>query len=262
MPGTRLAIVPATMNIGIYQSASALSALERWQESVSQNITASQTIGYRKRVVNFSAEMGGEILTERGGGRAGGETAMQMAFPRIEQSLSFKPGETQATRRDLDVAIPGDGFFEVQREDGSRAYTRSGSFALKADRTLVTGDGAAVLTDAGSPITTILGGGNIVINPDGTVVQGDTALGRLSVQKFANNALLQHQPGGYFLPGNAGAPTRVEKPDLMQGYLESSNVSALREMVDLVLISRAYEANDKVIKAVDEQMGKTLEALG
>ncbi|MBL9201892.1 MAG: flagellar hook-basal body protein [Opitutaceae bacterium] len=250
------------MNIGIYQSASALSALERWQESVAQNITASQTIGYRKRVVNFAAEMGGEILTDRPGGRPSGDTAMQMAFPRIEQSLSFKPGETQATRRELDVAIPGEGFFEVQRDDGSRAYTRSGSFALRADRTLVTGDGAVVLTDAGAPITTVQGGGNIVINPDGTVFQGGTGLGRLSIQKFANNALLQHQPGGYFLPGNAGDPQKVEKPDLMQGYLESSNVSALREMVDLVLISRAYEANDKVIKAVDEQMGKTLEALG
>ncbi|MBL9186447.1 MAG: flagellar hook basal-body protein [Opitutaceae bacterium] len=250
------------MNIGIYQSASALSALERWQESVSQNITASQTIGYKKRVVNFSAEMGGEILTERGGGRKGGETAMQMAFPRINQSLSFKPGETQATRRELDVAIAGEGFFEVQREDGSRAYTRSGSFAIKSDRTLVTGDGSAVLTEGGSPITMIAGGGNLVINPDGTVVQGDTTIGRLSVQKFANTALLQHQPGGYFLPGSAGAPTPVEKPELMQGYLEGSNVSALREMVDLVLISRAYEANDKIIKTVDEQMGKTLEALG
>lgn len=250
------------MNIGIYQSASALSALERWQESVSQNITASQTIGYKKRVVNFSAEMGGEILTERGGGKQGGETAMQMAFPRIEQSLSFKAGETQATRRELDVAISGEGFFEVQREDGSRAFTRNGSFAIKSDRTLVTTDGYPVLTDGGAPITTILGGGNVVINPDGTVVQGATPLGRLSVQKFANNAGLQHQPGGYFLPGSAGQPTRVEKPELMQGYLEGSNVSALREMVDLVLISRAYEANDKIIKTVDDQMGKTLEALG
>jgi flagellar basal body rod protein FlgG len=57
-------------------------------------------------------------------------------------------------------------------------------------------------------------------------------------------------------------PERIDEPELLQGYLEGSNVTALREMVDLVLISRAYEANQKFIKAVDDQMGKTLEALG
>ena len=248
------------MNIGIYQSASALSALERWQENVSQNITSSQTSGYRKRTINFSTQTGGELHTDRRS-RVGGEAALPLTFPKVNMGISFSTGETQPTKRELDVAIQGDGFFEVQNQDGTRAYTRNGQFQLRADRTFVTGSGAVVMSDAGSPITGISGSGAITINRDGTVLQGDASLGKLAVRKFPNNAELNPIAGGLFTAGGV-APQQIEAPELMQGYIEGSNVNSLREMVDLVLISRAYEANQRIIKAVDEQMGKTLEALG
>lgn len=249
------------MNIGIYQSASALSALERWQENVSQNITSSQTSGYRKRTMNFSTQTGGELHTDRRS-RAGGESAIPVTFPKVNMGINFDPGETQPTKRELDVAIQGEGFFEIQREDGSRAYTRSGQFQLRADRTLVTSTGAEVMSDGGGPITAVSGSDSITINRDGTIFQGGTALGKFAVRKFSNNAELNPIAGGLFTAGGGVAPQQVEAPELMQGYVEGSNVNALREMVDLVLISRAYEANQRIIKAVDEQMGKTLDALG
>ena len=68
--------------------------------------------------------------------------------------------------------------------------------------------------------------------------------------------------GGYFLAGAGVQPVPVDTPELMQGYLEGSNVTPLREMVDMVLISRAYEANQKIITAADQTMQKTLDALG
>lgn len=248
------------MNIGLYQSASALSALERWQDSVSQNITSSQTTGFRKRTVNFSTQEAGELHTDLRS-RIGRDAGTAMSFPKVNHGINFVGGETQPTRRELDVAIQGEGFFELQRADGAKVYSRSGEFQLRADRTLVTASGEEVLTDGGSPITLIAGGGALTINRDGSIFQGETSLGKLSVQKFANPAGLTPVAGGYFSAGGMQSE-RVDEPELMQGYLEGSNVTALREMVDLVLISRAYEANQKMIKAVDDQMGKTLEALG
>lgn len=250
------------MNVGLYQSASALSALERWQDAVSQNITSSQTTGYRKRTVNFSTQTAGELLANPHA-RIGSQSSVALQFPKLASGINFVSGETQPTHRELDVAIQGQGFFEIQRPDGSRAYTRNGEFHVRADRTLVTSGGAEVLTDGGSPITLLPNGGPVGINQDGSIFQGTTSLGRLAVRKFADNAQLVPTAGGCFVPApGAPAPESVDKPELLQGYLEASNVTPLREMVDLVLISRAYEANQKIITTVDQQMQKTLDALG
>ncbi len=249
------------MNIGLYQSASALSALERWQDTVSQNITSSQTSGYRKRTINFSAVAAGEVQADPQG-RIGHGDSMPMLFPKVERGINFTPGETQPTRRDLDASIQGDGFFEIQRPDGSKVYTRSGEFRMRPDRTLVTSSGDEVMNSTGSPILLLPGGGKVGINQDGTIVQGSSALGKFSIQKFSDNSRLIPIAGGFFTAPPEMKPERVDAPDLLQGYLEGSNVAPLREMVDLVLISRAYEANQKIITTIDDQMNKALQALG
>ncbi|MEO6006177.1 MAG: flagellar hook-basal body protein [Opitutus sp.] len=249
------------MNIGMYQSAASLSALERWQDSVAQNITSSQVTGFRKRTINFSTQSAGEIQSDPHK-RIGHEGGSPMVFPKVNTGVNFVTGETQPTRRELDVAIQGDGFFEMQRADGSHGFTRNGEFRLRSDRTLVTSGGDEVMGVGGSPITLLPGGGSMVINLDGTVFQGETQIGKLSIQRFADNSQLTPGEGGYFLPGPGMAPEAVSNPELLQGYLEGSNVTPLREMVDLVLIARAYEANQKMITTLDQQMDKALEALG
>jgi flagellar basal-body rod protein FlgF len=247
------------MNIGLYQSASALSALERWQDVVAQNITSSQTTGYRKRTVEFSAQMAGELQTDPKGRDT---AAMSTIFPKVTTGINFTTGETQPTRRDLDVAIQGDGFFEVQMPDGAKAYTRSGEFRLRSDRTLTTTGGQEVLSNGGAPIVLLPTGEPMTVNRDGTVFQGSTSLGKLAVQNFKDPSKLIPVAGGYFLAPGGVEPTAVDNPELMQGYLEGSNVAPLREMVDMVLISRAYEANQKIISSFDQTMEKTLDALG
>src|SRR3954464_13767437 len=99
------------MNIGLYQSASALSALERWQDAVSQNITSSGTTGYRKHTVNFSTQPAGE-LKNNPGVRLGHDTGQPMLFPKVNTGINYITGETQPTRGEFDLAIQGDGFFE------------------------------------------------------------------------------------------------------------------------------------------------------
>lgn len=249
------------MNLGLYESASALNALERWQDAVAQNIAASETSGFRKRAVSFGTTAAGAIDTAPQA-RRGADTTYETLFPQAHTGINFAPGQTQPTRRDLDVAIQGEGFFEVQLANGTHAFTRNGEFQLRNDRTLVTSSGAEVLTDGGAPVMLLPTGAPLVVNRDGTLFQGDVALGRLSIQRFADPAQLVPIADGCYLPTASAAPDPVAQPQLLQGYLEGSNVTPLREMVDLVLISRAYEANQKIITTVDQQMQKTLEALG
>ncbi|MDQ5977291.1 MAG: flagellar basal-body rod protein FlgF [Verrucomicrobiota bacterium] len=249
------------MNIGLYQSAASLAALERWQDNVSQNITSAQTTGYRKRTIQFSTDSAGEVRPGRHG-KNGEGSGVPAVFPKTSNGINFISGETMPTRRELDIAIQGEGFFEIQTPDGGKAYTRSGEFRLRPDRTLVTSSGLEVMNTNGDPITLLPGGGAVVVNQDGTVFQGSLSLGKLSIQKFANTAALMPTSGGMFLATPGSGMVEVEEPELMQGYLEQSNVQPLREMVDLVLISRAYEANQKMITTIDQQMQKALEALG
>lgn len=251
----------APMNIGLYQSASALSALERWQDSVSQNIASSQTTGYRKHTVNFSTQAAGQLQPDVRA-RLGSDGNVATLFPKVNTGINFVSGETQPTRRDLDIAIQGDGFFEVQLPDGSRAYTRNGEFRQRADRTIVTSSGFEVLADGGGPITLLPNGAPLIINRDGTMFQGDASLGRISVQRFSDTSKLTAIAGGFFVPAAGTPPQAIDKPELLQGYLEGSNVMPMREMVDLICISRAYEANQKIISTVDQQLQKALEALG
>jgi flagellar basal body rod protein FlgG len=248
------------MNIGLYQSASTLSALERWQDAVSQNITSSQTTGFRKRTMQFSSQVAGQWNINPHS-KGGADDVHDALFTHTTSGINFLNGETQPTRRELDVAIQGDGFFEIKMEDGRKVYTRSGEFAMRPDRTLVAG-GAEVMSDGDNPITLLPGGGPVTINRDGAVFQNGANLGKFAVKKFEHNDRLVPLAGGmFFAPPEAGI-SDVEEPELLQGYLEQSNVQALREMVDLVVISRAYEANQKIITTFDEQMEKSLQALG
>jgi flagellar basal body rod protein FlgG len=249
------------MNVGLYQSAASLSALERWQEAVSQNITSSEVTAYKKRTVSFSGQDSGEFLTDPKS-RVGRDEGQPATFPVASSSINFLPGETKPTGRKLDVALQGEGFFEVQMPDGTRAYTRTGEFQLRADRTVVTGQGANVLLASGSPLQLNSGPGELLIKPDGSVSQGSKSMGKLSIQTFAKPGQLLPLAAGLFAAPPGMDPTAVAQPAVIQGSLESSNLTSLHEMVDLVTISRAYEANQKIITSSDDLLDKTIQAFG
>ena len=132
------------MNIGVYQSAASLSALERWQDAVSQNISSSQVPGYRGRTVNISAVDNGQFMVGANG-QTSSDSSQPASFPTATNGVSFKPGETQPTGRSLDFAIQGSGFFQVQMPDATTAYTRNGSFTERSDGTLVNSSNYPVL---------------------------------------------------------------------------------------------------------------------
>jgi flagellar basal-body rod protein FlgF len=249
------------MSIGLYQSASSLAALERWQDAVTQNISSSQVIGYKKRTVEFSVVAAGEVQTDSRQKIGHGE-GQSMYYPSASYGISFKDGENSPTRRNLDLAIDGEGFFEVQLPDGAKAFTRAGDLHLRPDRTLVSSQNQPILSNTGAPIQLLPGQSEISINTDGAVRQGGNTIGRISIVKFDDEKKLVPITAGLFRYIGGTDPVTVDKPQVLQGYLEGSNVAPLREMVDLVNIARAYEANQKLIQSHDQTMQKTLEALG
>ncbi len=238
-----------------------MSALEQWQNAVAQNISSGQVTGYRERTVNFSVQQAGEYILDKSG-QPGSDANQQASFPTASNAVNFTSGKTEPTGRPLDLAIQTPGFFQVQMADGTTAYTRSGEFTTRNDGTLVTTGNLPVLNDAGTNIIMSPTGGDVTINPEGVITQGAAQVGKVGVVEFANTQDLTPISGGVFLAKANAAPAPVQKPDILQGYLEASNVSPLHEMVDMVQISRAYEANQKIITNADQQMQKTMEALG
>jgi flagellar basal body rod protein FlgG len=247
------------MNVGLYQSAASLSALERWQDAVSQNISAGQVTAYKKRTVEFSVQPMGEVAQDKKARIGDGQPAY---FPRATYGISFQNGEVEPTNRELDIALQGEGFFAVQMPDGSRSYTRAGELHIRPDRVLATSQGGEILSDADAPIKLTPQGGPLTVNPDGKLLQGDVPLGRLQVVKFSDATKLQARSAGSFTAPAGLDPIPVDAPQVLQGHLENSNVAPLREMVDLVTISRAYEANQKLIQSSDDLLGQALEKLG
>ena len=172
----------------------------------------------------------------------------------------FSQGQLQNTERSLDIAIKGDGFFEVFLPDGSQGYLRDGSFDVDEEGMLVDNNGNLLSPVIQFPTDTE----NVVIGSDGLVQvkltgeAGLTEIGQIELAKFINptgltpigdNLFVPSRSSGdvfFAVPGNDGAGT------LAQGFLETSNVNLVEELTNLILAQRAYEMNSRVVRASDE----------
>jgi len=172
----------------------------------------------------------------------------------------FTVGDVQSTGSAMDFAIRGDGFFEVALPDGTFAYTRTGSFHVDSNRSLVTSDGHPLSPPIDIPLDTE----EVVLEPDGAVlgrVAGEpdlVPLGRLELSLFVNPGGLEPMGDNLYRPthesGDAlyAAPGEEGSGLVAQGFLESSNVDMVEELTQLMLAQRAYEVNSRVIQASDE----------
>jgi flagellar basal body rod protein FlgG len=159
--------------------------------------------------------------------------------------IDFSSGTIATTGRDLDVAIDGRGFFEVETGRGMR-YTRNGSFQRRADGLLTTAEGEPVMGDGG-PIT--LGAGPVSISPDGTVKTGNAIVGRLRVVDFASEKDLIRESGSRFKALTGAQPDDVEVK-VVGGAIEQSNVSIVDRMAALTELSRGFEALQKGVSVL------------
>jgi flagellar basal-body rod protein FlgG len=169
-------------------------------------------------------------------------------------------GSLQTTGAALDMALDGDGYFQVQMPGGTLGYTRAGNFSRSPEGQLITSEGYQVMPG----ITVPDGATNITIGTDGTVsatVPGQTEatqIGQIQVANFPNAAGLQATGDNYLVETSAsgavslGVPGEEGRGRVRQGMLEGSNVNVVEELVDMIETQRAYEVNSKMISATDE----------
>lgn len=181
-------------------------------------------------------------------------------FMQALQAADHKHGTLRPTGAALDVAIGGDGFFEVRTEAGL-AYTRRGDFRIDATGQLVTHAGHQVMGTAG-PL--VLRSASPVIGKDGRVVDGEQEVGQLKIVHFAKpQQLTRAGDGGLFTATEAATATQEHQaPKLYQGHLEASNVNTASEMVKLIETVRHFEAMQKVVHSSDEMTERALRKLG
>ena len=171
-------------------------------------------------------------------------------------------GTLTETGNALDMAIEGSGFFQVQRPDGSIAYTRAGNFSVTAEGTVVTSDGLPLIPQ----ITVPEGATSVTVGNDGTVsatLQGEatpTQLGQIELATFMNAAGLSAIGGNLLVESAASGTPQVGvaglegRGSIRSGSLETSNVNVVEELVDMIETQRAYEVNSKMISATDEML--------
>jgi flagellar basal-body rod protein FlgG len=177
----------------------------------------------------------------------------------VATSKVFTEGELTQTGERLDVAIQGDGFFQVTMPDGTLAYTRDGAFKTSATGQITTSDGLSVQSGF-QPVP--VGTTGITISPDGTVTTTGTSTANFQLQltRFANPAGLQAVGRNLYIETPAsgtpetGTPNQAGYGSLQQGFLEMANVKVVEEMVNMIVAQRAYEVNSKAVQASDEMM--------
>ncbi|WP_213974681.1 flagellar basal-body rod protein FlgF [Tepidanaerobacter acetatoxydans] len=169
-----------------------------------------------------------------------------------EINTDFSQGAIKTTSNPLDIALRGEGFFEVQTPEGIR-YTRDGSFTIDRDGYIVTRDGYYVLGENGPML--LPQEGDVVISQQGEVTVSGQFVDRFEIVNFADQGQMVKQGNNLY---NSQAPTVPTDVEVIQGALEGSNTNTISEMVDLITAFRAYEASQKVIQTHDETLGRAV----
>ncbi|MFP6111014.1 flagellar basal-body rod protein FlgG [Helicobacter pylori] len=250
----------------LYSATSGMLAQQTHIDTTSNNIANVNTTGFKKSRADFND------LFYQAMQYAGTNTSNTTLSPDgMEVGLGVRPsaitkmfsqGSPKETENNLDVAITGKGFFQVQLPDGSTAYTRSGNFKLDEQGNLVTSEGYLLIPQITLPEDTT----QVNIGVDGTVsvTQGlqttSNVIGQITLANFVNPAGLHSMGDNLFSITNASGDAIVGNPDsqglgkLRQGFLELSNVRLVEEMTDLITAQRAYEANSKSIQTADAML--------
>jgi flagellar basal-body rod protein FlgG len=233
---------------------------------IANNLANVNTSGFKKSRAEFQ-----DLLYEsmRPAGAASSAdttipTGVQLGHgtrPSAVQKL-FGQGDFQNTENQLDWAIEGDGFFQIELPNGDTSYSRCGEFKLDADGRIVNADGFLLVPQMTIPTDTV----SITVGMDGTVsvIQADdpvpNEIGTLQLARFVNPAGLRSLGKNLFVPTEASGDEIVGTPGengfgtIAQGFLEMSNVSVVDEMVSMITAQRAYETNSKVIQTSDEML--------
>ncbi len=254
------------MTRGLYIAATGMNAMQHQIDVTANNIANVNTIGFKQDRAEFQ-----DLMYERLNYTAGKTSETTINPTGIDVGLgvrvsgiqkNFLQGDLKSTSNKLDIAITGNGFFQITTPNGETAYTRNGAFKLDNEGTIVNGNGYTLSPQITVPDNLT----NLTIAKDGIVSATDPTtgstinLGQITIVDFINPAGLSPIGESLFMQSDAsgdpieGNPTTDQFGGLRQGMVELSNVKLVTEMVDLITAQRAYEANSKAITTTDSML--------
>ncbi|MBI3637229.1 MAG: flagellar basal-body rod protein FlgG [Candidatus Rokubacteria bacterium] len=250
----------------LFTAATGMQAQQINLDTVANNLANVNTTGFKRNRVDFQDLLYQTLRAPGTRVTAGAEvpTGIQVGHgtrPVATQKI-WTQGNFQQTENPLDLVIEGDGFFQLARPDGTIAYTRAGTFKRDSQGQIVNSDGLVLQPALTLPADTT----SVTVGADGTVSVTSsssttpTQLGQIELARFMNPAGLNAIGKNLFLVTQASGQATTGVPGLTglgtvgQGMLESSNVSVVEEMVNMIAAQRAFEANSKAIKSADEML--------
>jgi flagellar basal-body rod protein FlgG len=253
-------------NAALHVARTGLDAQQTRMRVIANNLANVNTTGFKRDRAEFET-LAYQMMTAAGATSSGDNqyavglnlgTGVQL----VGTARVTTQGALATTDNPLDLAIEGEGYFQVARPDGTTAYTRAGNFHLSSEGKIVTSDGLPLQPEIQIPE----GAQSITIGADGTVsvtVAGQaeaTEAGKIEIARFVNPAGLTALGGNLYAESAASGtaqvgPAGIEgRGSLRQGALEGSNVNVVQELVDMIETQRAYEVNSKMISATDEML--------
>ena len=250
------------MDASMWVAKTGLDAQQTRMNVISNNLANVNTSGFKRDRAVF------EDLLYQNVRQAGGQTGTNTQAPTglmlgtgvrvVATEKLHTQGNMVNTQNPLDMAITGEGFFQISQADGTIAYTRDGNFKLSSTGPLVTSGGALLQPAITIPNTA----SSVTVGRDGTVsielaAGGSQVIGQIQLARFVNSAGLESKGQNLMKETPASGTPQVLQPgvngagSLMQGTLEASNVNVVEEMVNMIETQRAYEINSKAISAID-----------
>ncbi len=250
----------------LYTASTGMLANQLSVDSISNNLSNVNTTGFKKSKMQFQdllyQTMVAPGATSSDGVKLPGSLQVGLGVKAQSNDHLFMQGNLQQTGNDLDMAIEGEGFFQVQRPDGQLGYTRDGTFKVNADGMVVTAQGFPLVPNITIPPQST----TINISAEGTVMvtrsgeKDATEVGTIELARFTNPSGLDSKGGNVFMQSEASGEPILSRPNesgagsVQQKYIETSNVQLVEEMVNLIVAQRAYEINSKAVTTSDQML--------
>ncbi len=239
------------MGSGKYGALTGAISRMRMLDNINSNLANANTSAYKKGIAVFEAQLDEAKATR-------GNMATNYVLVSNEM-IDFTPGRIEKTGDPMHLAINGDGFFRVEQEDGEIVYARRGSFRRNAEGEMLTPGGAKLLGNGDSPV--ILPAEDVSITQGGSIISADQLVGSIPLYVFEDTSGLKRGNDGVFIAPPDAQVTPRTQPEILQGYLEGSNVNVMQEMGRMVSTLRTFEAAQKALTAYAE-MDRKLAELG
>lgn len=252
------------MNLSLYTSSTGMEAQQMMLNTISNNLANANTTGFKRAKIEFQDML---YQSQR---EAGSETGSGNNLPTsievgngtqvVSTARVFTQGTIRQTGERFDIALDGEGFLEVELPDGTTAYTRDGALKVGSDGSILTSNGYPLLSNfqavaSGVESVTISADGNVTVRSS-----AGTTNFQIRLARFTNSSALRSVGSNLYVETSGSGTAETGSPGqngfgrVLQGYLESSNVNVVEEMVNMITAQRAYEINSKSIQTSDQML--------